>query len=107
MLTQRTIVTAVLAGVFAAMGFFMAVDFGDGAPALRIVPEAAAVIGRPATPLSVAGVARRTTRRVIRRSSIYLNALPPGCPIVQPGLYACGGSYYQPYRGRYVVVYVD
>ena len=29
--------------------------------------EAQAIIGRPLTPLSVAGVARRTTRRAIRR----------------------------------------
>jgi hypothetical protein len=32
-----------------------------------IVSQAEAVIGRPATPRSAAGVARRTTRRVIRR----------------------------------------
>lgn len=30
---------------------------------ISLVPEAAAIIGRPITPLSVAGVARRTTRR--------------------------------------------
>jgi hypothetical protein len=29
--------------------------------------EAQAIIGRPLTPLSAAGVARRTTRRVIKR----------------------------------------
>lgn len=29
------------------------------------------VIGRPLTPMSVAGVARRTTRRVIRRRALY------------------------------------
>jgi hypothetical protein len=32
-----------------------------------IVTQAEARVGRPATPGSVAGVARRTTRRVIRR----------------------------------------
>jgi hypothetical protein len=32
-----------------------------------IVSQAEARVGRPATPASVAGVARRTTRRVIRR----------------------------------------
>jgi len=32
-----------------------------------VVSQAEAVIGRPATPRSAAGVARRTTRRVIRR----------------------------------------
>lgn len=43
------------------------------------VSEAHAVLGRPLTPGSVAGVARRTTRRVIRRSSIYVATLPAGC----------------------------
>ena len=32
-----------------------------------IVSQAQAVVGRPATPRSAAGVARRTTRRAIRR----------------------------------------
>jgi hypothetical protein len=33
--------------------------------AIDFVGEAAAVIGRPLTPLSYAGVARRTTRRAV------------------------------------------
>ena len=33
----------------------------------KIISQAEAVIGRPATPGSVAGVARRTTRRAVRR----------------------------------------
>ena len=32
-----------------------------------VISQAEAVIGRPATPGSVAGVARRTTRRAVRR----------------------------------------
>lgn len=32
---------------------------------MRLVPEAAALIGRPLTPVSFAGVARRTTRRAV------------------------------------------
>jgi len=32
-----------------------------------VVSEAYAIIGMPLTPLSVAGVARRTTRRTVRR----------------------------------------
>ena len=39
---------------------------------LSFCPESAqAVIGRPASPRSVAGVARRTTRRAVRRSYYY------------------------------------
>lgn len=65
---------------------------------------------RPLTPGSVAGVARRTTRRVVRRSTLYVPALPPACVRVNVNgmtLSQCGGVYYQPYGGRYVVVYVD
>ena len=75
-----------------------------------VVPEAQAVVGRPLTPGSVAGVARRTTRRTIRRSTIYASTLPAGCTTVVvegAALKSCGGTYYQPYGGQYVVVYVD
>ena len=68
------------------------------------------VIGRPATPGSVAGVSRRTSRRVIRRSTIYVASLPTGCStVVIEGsqLYQCGASYYQSQGSQYVVVYVD
>jgi hypothetical protein len=74
------------------------------------VKEAQAVIGRPMTPGSVAGVARRTTRRTIRRSTIYATTLPAGCTTVViegASLRSCGGTYYQPYGSQYVVVYVD
>lgn len=84
----------------------------DGAiiPAGAIVSDAEARIGHPATPRSVAGVARRTARRVIRRSTVYVAALPASCSTVvvnRVRLSRCGGVYYQPYGKRYVVVYVD
>jgi hypothetical protein len=34
-----------------------------------LVGQAQAIIGRPLTPLSYAGVARRTTRRAVRRTA--------------------------------------
>jgi len=80
--------------------------FFDGSLASR----AEAVVGMPLTPVSVAGVARRTTRRAIRRSAIYVNTLPGGCvktTIYGPVLYQCGATYYQPYGPQYVVVYID
>ncbi len=75
-----------------------------------IVEDAHAIVGRPATPGSVAGVARRTTRRTIRRSAIYVASLPRGCTtVVIEGttLHQCGTTYYQPSGNQYVVVYVD
>ena len=75
-----------------------------------LIHEAEARVGRPLTPGSVAGVARRTTRRTIRRTSVYIATLPRGCTtVVMEGmtLHQCGGTYYQPYNNQYVVVEVN
>ena len=75
-----------------------------------VVSEAQARVGRPATPGSVAGVARRSTRRAIRRTNRYVATLPKGCKtVVIEGttLHQCGGTYYQSHSGQYVVVNVD
>jgi len=75
-----------------------------------IVNDAEARIGRPATPASVAGVARRTTRRTIRRTSVYVATLPRGCTtIIVEGatLHQCGTTYYQAHNQQYVIVTVD
>jgi hypothetical protein len=75
-----------------------------------VVDRAAAIVGRPATPVSYAGVARRTTRRVIRRSAVYVAALPTGCTTVVvegTSVYQCGATYYQPYGNQYEVVYIN
>lgn len=102
-------------GVFLIVGVIMVFgsEMGDriSLPVLQdLVPTAEAIVGRPLTPVSVAGVARRTTRRVIRRSTIYVMTLPQPCTtMVIEGtvLQQCGGSYYQPYNNQYVIVYVD
>ena len=75
-----------------------------------LVKDAEAVVGRPMTPISVAGSARRTTRRTIHRTSVYLASLPKGCAtvVVQGAtLYQCGATYYQSHGSQYVVVHVD
>ncbi len=75
-----------------------------------VVSEAQARVGRPATPGSVAGVARRSTRRTIRRTTRYVATLPKGCKTVNIDgtmLSQCGGTYYQSHNGQYVVVNVD
>ena len=75
-----------------------------------IVQKAHAVIGRPLTPMSYAGVARRTSRRMIYATSVYAATLPAGCRTVSiegTSLYQCGGTYYQTSGSRYVVVRVD
>jgi hypothetical protein len=77
---------------------------------VSLVREAQAVVGRPLTPVSVAGVARRTTRRAIYRTSVYVATLPPSCTVVViegTTLQQCGGTYYQASGSQYVVVNVQ
>jgi hypothetical protein len=85
-------------------------QFGPTGVSLSVIGAAQARIGRPLTPGSVAGVARRTTRRVVRRSTIYAASLPRGCVVVNINgakYWQCGGTYYASSGGRYVVVYID
>ncbi len=100
--------------IFAAATFAASLvaggDFEELVVSGTFTTPAEAIIGRPITPVSVAGVARRTTRRVVRRSTIYIATLPHGC--AQIGIngvmyWQCGATYYQPYGTQYVVVYVD
>lgn len=83
----------------------------DGATPWELrLPEAQAVVGRPLTPVSVAGVARRTTRRTIRRTAVYASTLPHGCTAVTisgAALHQCGATYYQASGSQYVVVQVE
>ncbi len=74
-----------LAIVLTAVGLFCAVPLSlnwsqTNGPGLSL-DNAQARVGRPATPASVAGVARRTTRRAVRRTIIYCTAVnvPAGC----------------------------
>jgi hypothetical protein len=75
-----------------------------------VITSAEARVGRPATPGSVAGVARRTTRRMVRRTSVYVATLPTGCQtVVVEGttLQQCGTTYYQASGSQYEVVEVE
>ncbi|MDX2230353.1 MAG: DUF6515 family protein [Leptolyngbyaceae cyanobacterium bins.349] len=75
-----------------------------------VTPPAAAVFGRPLTPVSAAGVARRTTRRTIYATSAYVAALPVGySTVVVEGtsLYYYNGVYYQSSGNQYVIVTVN
>jgi len=79
-------------------------------PGGMIIKDAEARFGRPVTPVSVAGVARRTTRRTIRRTSVYVATLPRSCTtVVVEGatLHQCGSTYYQAHNNQYVIVNVN
>jgi hypothetical protein len=105
MLNTRLTATLIVSAVLTAS---LAVDIVlDGG---FVVPEVEARIGRPLTPLSYAGVARRTTRRAIYVTSVYRATLPVGCTtIVIEGttLHHCGATYYQATGSQYVVVQVQ
>jgi hypothetical protein len=75
-----------------------------------MIKEAHAVVGRPLTPVSAAGVARRTTRRAIIVTTTYVATLPPACTVVViegTSLHQCGTTYYQASGTQYVVVQVQ
>lgn len=75
-----------------------------------VIKDAEAIVGRPATPISAAGVARRTTRRVIYRTTIYVTTLPAGCTtVIVEGVTVqqCGSTYYQPSGNQYVIVNIN
>ena len=86
--------------------------FGLIGAAAGLPLAAAARVGRPATPGSVAGVRRRTRRRTRRRvyRNMQLTSLPYGCATtrVRAGVtyYYCGGIWYQPTYSGTTVVYV-
>ena len=103
---KRSTVVVVALGLGLALGGF---PMGGVFEGLSLVGEAQAIVGRPLTPVSYAGVARRTTRRMVYRTSVYVARLPPACTVVVvegTTLHMCGGTYYQPYGTQYVVVNV-
>lgn len=72
------------------------------------VGKAQAVVGRPATPHSAAGVARRTTRRHVHRRR-HVVVLPSGCTTVirhNVTYSLCGGVWYEPYYKGDELVYI-
>lgn len=103
---------AILKATLGAIAFAAALQLNWGAlvdPEAPLAATALAIVGRPATPVSVAGVARRTTRRTIRRGA-YIAALPRGCAPATIYGYAvqqCGNTYYQQSGSGYVVVTFD
>lgn len=97
---------AIIAGILVTDSIFEGVVI----PAHSLVSSAEARVVRQRPARTVAGVARRTTRRVIRRSTIYYATRPAGCVAVKvygSSLLRCRGVYYQQSGGRYVVVYID
>lgn len=103
---------------YLALGLTAAFMFADvnlelsapGGVSFRIGSPAEARVGHPLTPLSYAGVARRTTRRVVTRTAVRVSVLPPSCvygPYYGGYYYRCGGIYYARQGGVYVQVIIN
>jgi len=87
MTPRKNFITRVLiAGAFASAVVGLDVNFKSPSfKSLRVgVPEAHAIIGRPLTPLSYAGVARRTTRRAIAAGAYAAGAAAGSTVVVAP-----------------------
>lgn len=101
MKTARIIAGLALASVFAVTD----VEWTTLGPEISLLGSPAqAVIGRPFTPMSMAGVARRTTRRAFYATTIYRATLPNGCVAETydgKRYYNCNGTYYRKSGGRY------
>ena len=102
-------------GIFLIAGIIgaFAPELGEQRPipgAHSLIPSAEAVVRRPRTPVSVAGVARRTARRSIYPTSTYVDTLPSDCTSViieDTHLWECDGEYYMISGTEYVLVDVE
>ena len=63
-----------------------------------VVTQADARIGRPLTPLSYAGVARRTTRRAVYGGAAVAGAAAIAAPVYAPGCVQAVDAYGQVYH---------
>jgi hypothetical protein len=79
---KRTLKPLALGSAFAAL---FAVELAPDAPlGLRFAGDAHAIIGAPLTPMSYAGVARRTTRRVVATEATVATAATASAAAAQP-----------------------
>jgi hypothetical protein len=94
---KRTSRMALATGMALAAGFYglSAGDLTELATSGSVVASAQARIGRPLTPLSYAGVARRTTRRAVAAGAYVGAVAVPAAVIAAPraGCYRVVDAY--------------
>lgn len=109
-MTLRTLkVLAVATAAAATLMFDLSVGAVGGHGGF-FTSQAEARVGRPATPVSYAGVARRSARRTIYVTNRYVATLPAGCMttiINGVSVYQCGSTYYQPSGNQYVIININ
>jgi hypothetical protein len=84
--TQTRLLQAALASVVGIGCLFVSEKIASTTSG-SLVSEAGAIIGRPLTPMSYAGVARRTTRRAVVAAPVYAAPVVVAPVVVAP---ACG-----------------
>lgn len=134
MIGARTMKKVLFAGLSLSLTLVGAALVQETMPGMgfRVISSAEAIVGRPLTPVSYAGVARRTTRRTVAYTgaataaavgtaaaagaaaaqappppppaSNLVASLPPGCPAVDAN-FVCGGYSYHPMLQGSTVVY--
>ena len=82
---------ALLATATVAFGTLASINWSPGGGPSVAIESAQARVGRPLTPVSVAGVARRTTRRaVVGGAAVGAAAASTGCVrVLVNGAYVC------------------
>jgi hypothetical protein len=85
---QMSAKQVLFAAVFAC-GMFGSIQWSQSDGPVLSIERAQARVGRPATPMSVAGVARRTTRRAVVGGAA-VGAAAAGCVrVLVNGVYVC------------------
>lgn len=109
MSTMKNLSTGVRVAI-AAMALAFGVTALPATGALLAPGRAHAVVGRPVTPASYAGMARRTSRRTARRTTARTTAamttLPADC-VAAGAVYTCSGARYEQSFDGGNVVYVE
>lgn len=100
---SRTFVRLSLATLLGGTAFLWSGQLTLG-PASSLVSSAEARIGRPLTPLSYAGVARRTTRRAVVGGAVVGGAVAAGAYYAAPVVVAPACSQVVDAYGRVVTV---
>ena len=88
---QISLRNVLLAAAVVACGVSGSVDWSHDNGLSLSIESAQARVGRPLTPVSVAGVARRTTRRaVVGGAAVGAAVVAPGCVrVLVNGAYVC------------------
>ena len=89
-MSQISIRRALLAAAVLAVGTLGSAEWSPGDGLVLSIDSAEARVGRPATPVSVAGVARRSTRRAVVGAAVGAATVGTACVrVLVNGRYVC------------------